>query len=290
MSKRRLHGPPGFTLIELLVVIAIIAVLISLLLPAVQMVRESASRTECCNNLKQLGLAFHNYHSVNGQFPSEGGNGGCGPAISFYIPILPFIEQQNEILSSPTAVPGFLCPSRRTTAAGAKADYCGCYDFSIQHLGSAGNGDLNLVLGANAVLGLHTITNNAGVTLSSVSAGGGSSSTLLLAHKIVRPADYINPNGPNDTGGWASYSANNSYDHMRWADSNNGVDLGYSQDFPGADDNHMGGPHLNGSPVLYADGSVSIYQYGYSNNGYTNDATWQLLWCYNRTTVIEAGN
>jgi prepilin-type N-terminal cleavage/methylation domain-containing protein/prepilin-type processing-associated H-X9-DG protein len=98
---------PGFTLIELLVVIAIIAILIGLLLPAVQKVREAASRMKCQNNLKQLGLALHAYHDANQQFPSGGEKKG-GYLIGWTARVFPYIEQDNRLKAIEALGPDFL--------------------------------------------------------------------------------------------------------------------------------------------------------------------------------------
>jgi prepilin-type N-terminal cleavage/methylation domain-containing protein len=131
--RRSLSRGPGFTLIELLVVIAIIAILIALLVPAVQKVREAAARSQCQNNLKQIGVAIHMYHDANKHFPTHGDNGtivrvGSSPATPTTTPyqragvffqILPFIEQ-NSLYNDPsnavitaTPVPIYFCPARR---------------------------------------------------------------------------------------------------------------------------------------------------------------------------------
>jgi prepilin-type N-terminal cleavage/methylation domain-containing protein/prepilin-type processing-associated H-X9-DG protein len=322
MYRLRNKHRPGFTLIELLVVIAIIAVLIGLLLPAVQKVRESASMVKCENNLHQIGLGFHLYHDTNLMFPSEGGPLNAVTAstgnikMSFYTQILPYVEQANLYQAitqgtgttvnpgAATAVPVFLCPSRRGTNVGPKSDYAGIFDDSIQHFGPSGDGDLDFYLPLATIRGLKTIVNNTGITEAMVTSGAGTTQTLLLGHKVVRPSDYTSTSlTTSHDFGWVTIgtaSNSNSYDHMRWSDANNGGHLGggahlngYVPDSDTVDRNHMGGPHAGGSPVLWADGSVKNYPYLYTNGtiggaALTDDATFQSFWAWNRNHIVSA--
>jgi len=118
------HPRSAFTLIELLVVIAIIAILIALLVPAVQKVRESSARTQCQNNMKQLGIALHAFHDMYKVFPPSVGRGmaitaSTGPTVAVMMAapdqtswlrhILPYVEQENALWSNIFAL--FACPS-----------------------------------------------------------------------------------------------------------------------------------------------------------------------------------
>ncbi len=205
-------GRRGFSLVELLVVIAIIAVLIGLLLPAVQQIRESASRTQCVNNLKQIGLGCHSYHDAYGYLPQAGSQdsdpGTQGPTnildCGWTYQILPYIEQQaafNEGITRTVVIKIYYCPSRRPPQlynGKALTDY-------------AGNGATRANIdGADGA-----IVKSAG-SLDSYKGGtvgiesgipDGTSNTIMVGEKLVNipTMAWIGPPAPpdySDNSGW----------------------------------------------------------------------------------------
>jgi prepilin-type N-terminal cleavage/methylation domain-containing protein len=169
---------PGFTLIELLVVIAIIAILIGLLLPAVQKVREAAARTQCSNNLKQLGVALHSYHDALGTFP--GARDPWPAPFSAQAHLLSFVEQanlQNLVNFHPPPGPGDL------TFTGVNAAAAG-YVVKLFLCPSDGNGPKvpGSIYGANSyVCNVGTGLSSTGILNGDYVTGDG---TFLLTHPL----------------------------------------------------------------------------------------------------------
>ncbi len=214
----------GLTLIELLVVIAIIAVLIGLLLPAVQKVREAASRVQCANNLKQLGLAAHQYHDAHQHLPPAVGYypPAAGAFGTYFFHLLPYIEQDNLYRSAlgsvpfpppdgPAAVhypgnnkvygqpvPTFLCPSDRGVGpdggvtVGGVSFGASCYAFNA------------LVVAQNDITTTPYKTNPQGKTRIPGDVPDGTSNTILQAEKYARCTNTTMPPQFRDGGSaWA---------------------------------------------------------------------------------------
>jgi len=205
----------GFTLIELLVVIAIIAILIALLLPAVQQAREAARRTQCKNNLKQLGIALHNYHDTHSVLPpfkiyANGTDCPGGPdgwtntgGWSWRVMILPFIEQSamyNKIdfvnhhsqggcpgstnswgTFNNTPIPGYLCPSDPTSVSDGTstgANYAAVVSASAQcKLNGGGSGTIP----SNRLEAVFQMSSGAPVRVTLTDIKDGTSNTIAVA-------------------------------------------------------------------------------------------------------------
>jgi prepilin-type N-terminal cleavage/methylation domain-containing protein/prepilin-type processing-associated H-X9-DG protein len=270
----------GFTLVELLVVIAIIGALIGLLLPAVQKVREAASRVQCANNLKQLGLGLHSYQNDYGMFPIDVEDNT--PPGSLYTSLLPYVEQANNSPSIAAPVKLFLCPSRRTTDVGPKDDYGAGHHPDWWYAYYPYTGWYSILGGpyySDHQGGYYV--NYGGVSLPQVTNADGSSNTLLLAHKGLAPKYYRggsppaqgNPNFTTDV----TWFGGSGWEHHRdptrpfRQDSNQIADM----------QEYAGSPHSGAMPCVFADGSVR-------NLSYSIDAqTVAQLWAWNDGKVLQ---
>lgn len=280
--ERARNLPPaqreGFTLIELLVVIAIIGVLAALLLPAVQAVREAARRTQCTNNLKQIGLAFHAHHDLWKYFPTAGGDWGTPPTYINGSPaigakqgagwgfqILPHIEGENawrggtattdnarQRVAAGAVFPVFFCPSRRAPTTVAYADTYisqGPNDLVTHALLDYASNNLND--GNGAIRG-----NGFGPPLGIADMRDGTSTTLLVAEKRLNLYYAgVTVRGDDNEG----YTGGNDWDSMRSANIPPAPDTNQPTTENGFAE--FGSSHRSGMNVLFADGSVKHVAY-----------------------------
>ena len=238
--KKQLRRICAFTLTELLVVIAIIGILISMLLPAVQSVREAARRTVCLNHLKEIGLALQNYHAANREFPV----GGTGirssrapdePQIAWSAFLLPYIEQNNVFqkidfkaaFDSPTnsagasaIIPSFVCPSSERGAQLSKgrgpSDYGGMFGERIT---SPNNPPKGLMIYGDAK--------------SHRDIPDGSSNTIIVAE-------------------------DSDFSDGQWINGRNIFDQAFAINAAPAFENDIRSKHPGGAAAVFADGHVSF--------------------------------
>ena len=299
-SKRKVRG---FTLIELLVVIAIIAILIALLLPAVQQAREAARRSQCKNNLKQLGVAMHNYVETHGVFPA--GGFADGTRMGWHVMVLPFIDQVSlydqfnfNATSYTTAsadpntghnnglalypVQEFLCPSASDDErfGSYTSEYAnGQKTYTINYYGVMGPKGTNPHTGnAYSVSGTsHGGTSNEGILLCNRSAGyqtvhfreikDGTSSTFLIGEISIeaqRNKGYrFWPRGCNGNVCGSTKNIEHPINFRGYQE------LGMNN----FNDISFGSQHTGGTHFLMADGAVNFVNENIDNDVYKSTAS-----------------
>jgi prepilin-type N-terminal cleavage/methylation domain-containing protein len=285
----------GFTLIELLVVIAIIAILIALLLPAVQQAREAARRTQCRNNLKQIGLALHNYHDVHNVFPPSevhtfaflnGNNNDWGNSTGTWpIFLFPFTDQapvyqtlnleaRYDSGSNLTAIrkkyPFLICPSNSIgdKISGGNFNSHVIHYFAVYGGGDPGGGRARQQwsIGSTRNLDLRGIMNyNSNSSTANVTDG--TSNTLInMEVRGYRPQAVNQPGTP---------SSRDAGRGMRWEVSTgthlqpiNGVDGTSSSNCPSCRWENASSFHTGGAFGLLADGAVKFVSENINSNTY----------------------
>jgi prepilin-type N-terminal cleavage/methylation domain-containing protein len=268
---RRNAAPRAFTLIELLVVIAIIAVLVALLLPAVQQAREAARRTQCRNNLKQYGIALHNYHDAHQVFPI----GNVGNRFwTFQSMLLPYLDQVPLYNRCNFNYPGTCFNSNvaagpTKTAAGISLPIFGCPSdsnsgkvYSDPFTGLIASGDYQGVMGTSSTNGTGLLYSNSRTAFREVTDGA--TNTLAMGERGI-PDDlywgfflcgYGNPLGLGD------------------GDNLNTTKFGFGPGLPDGNHNlHFWSYHAGGGHFQMADGSVRFVSYSINFTTYQSLST-----------------